>query len=261
MAKSKIQTVEEKLRALYTLQLIDSNIDRIKTIRGELPLEVQDLEDEIAGLNTRLEKVQNEISDLENAIAEKKNGIKDSKALIKKYEEQQNNVRNNREFDSLNKEMEYQTLEIKVFEKRIKEHSFQIESKKELIENTKNSLSEREADLNVKKKELEEIVGETQKEEEILLKKSEEASTLIEERLLNAYRRIRSGAKNGLAVVAVERGSSGGSFIQIPPQRQLDIAARKKVIVDEHSGRILVDKDLADEETEKVEKLLQKALK
>jgi predicted nucleic acid-binding Zn-ribbon protein len=252
-------TVEERLRALYDLQLIDSRIDRIRTIRGELPLEVQDLEDEIAGLETRLGKVNDELKELEGQIKEKTQLIKDSKALQKKYQEQQNKVRNNREFDSINKEIEYQELEEKLAKKHIKEFEIQVESKKLVIEEIKKEFEDRKGALEIKKSELDEIIDETRKEEDILVKKSAELSEMVEDRYLIAYRRIRGSAKNGLAVVPVdrERGASGGSFLQIPPQKQLDIAARKKVIIDEHSGRILVDAELAIEEAEKIDKLVK----
>lgn len=259
MAK-KIQTVEEKLRALYTLQLIDSSIDKIRTVRGELPIEVQDLEDELEGLSIRCDKINAEIEELQEQITEKKHTIAESKAAIAKYVEQQGNVRNNREFDAISKEIEFQELEIQLSEKRIKEFKARIENKKEVQEESNALLNERKALLDQKKKELDEIISETKAEEEVLLEKSEEEAKKIEDRLLRAYKRIRGGAKNGLAVVPVERGASGGSFISIPPQRQLDIAARKKIIVDEHSGRILVDKDLADELTDKVDKMIAKLL-
>jgi predicted nucleic acid-binding Zn-ribbon protein len=260
MAK-KIQTVEDKLRALYTLQLIDSSIDKIRTVRGELPIEVQDLEDELEGLSTRCDKINSEIKELEDQITGKKHTIVESKSAITKYIEQQGNVRNNREFDAISKEIEFQELEIQLSEKRIKEFKARIENKKEVQDESNNLLSGRQHLLDLKRKELDEIVSETQAEEEVLAEKSEQEAKKIEERLLRAYRRIRGGAKNGLAVVPVERGASGGSFISIPPQRQLDIAARKKIIIDEHSGRILVDKDLAEELTEKVDKMIAKLLK
>lgn len=253
-------TVEEKLRALYRLQLIDSAIDKIRQVRGELPLEVEDLQDEIEGLETRLNNLQSELEDLENKVAERKNAIIDSNEMIKKYQEQQKNVRNNREYDSLSKEIEFQTLEIQLAEKRMKEFSAQTAQKKEVMIEAEANLNERKKDLEHKQKELESIVKETEKEEKALLKASEEAGNKIEERLLNAYKRIRGSVKNGLAVVPVERGASGGSFIKIPPQRQLDIAARKKIILDEHSGRILVDDDLAAEETENLKELTAKAM-
>ena len=241
-------TVEEKLRALYKLQKINSEIDKIRTLRGELPLEVQDLEDEIAGLETRIEKLQEEIKSFDSAMTSKKNDKVNSKALIKKYEEQQNNVRNNREFDSLSKEIEYQTLEIELSEKRIKEFLAQAKEKIEYIEESKKNLEERKNDLQMKKSELEDITSDTQKEEENLLKKRTEYEQIIEERLVTAYKKIRKNARNGLAVVSVERDACGGCFNQIPPQRQLDIRSRKKIIVCEYCGRILIDLDLVDEE-------------
>lgn len=238
---TKDTTVEEKLAALYTLQTIDSQIDKIRTIRGELPLEVQDLEDEVEGLETRIAKLNDELSEIEQGISDKKNTITDAIALIKKYETQQNNVRNNREFDSLTKEIEYQTLEIQLAEKRINEANAQIEAKKEVLAEAQGRLDERKKDLEHKKSELEDIVAETQKEEETLLKKSKKAEKVIDDRLVTAYQRIRTNAINGLAVVKVERDACGGCFNKIPPQRQLDIKMHKKVIVCEHCGRILVD--------------------
>ncbi|HAW20806.1 MAG TPA: hypothetical protein DCX14_11540 [Flavobacteriales bacterium] len=253
-------TVEEKLRALYRLQLIDSAIDKIRTIRGELPLEVEDLQDEIEGLDTRMNNLQTELEAAENRVSERKNSIVDSKELIKKYEEQQKNVRNNREFDSLTKEIEFQTLEIQLSEKRMNEFQAQVIQKREVKTSAEENLNERKKDLEHKKEELAGIVKETEKEEKALLKASAEAAAKIEDRLISAYQRIRGSVKNGLAVVPVERGSSGGSFIKIPPQRQLDISARKKIILDEHSGRLLVDLELANEETEKLKKITQTAI-
>lgn len=237
-------TVEEKLRMLYNLQVVDTEIDKIKILRGELPLEVQDLEDEIAGLETRIEKYKDEITNLETAVANKKNEIKEAEGLIKKYKEQQNNVRNNREFDSLNKEIEFQTLEIQLCEKRIKEFISQSKEKAQVIEDSDKLLAERKEDLDNKKSELESIVNDTQKEEENLAKKSEKLGESIEERLITAYRKIRKNARNGLAVVSVERDACGGCFNKIPPQRQLDIKSRKKIIVCEYCGRILVDNEI-----------------
>jgi uncharacterized protein len=261
-AKSKSPaTPEQKLRALYDLQLIDSKIDKIKTVRGELPLEVQDLEDDVAGLETRLKKYADDNGELDHQITEKKNQIKQSEALIKKYNEQQNKVRNNREYDSITKELEYQNLEIQLAEKRIKEFKSLISSKNDSLKQAEEDLKGRKADLKTKKKELDEIVEETQREEEILLTQSLEAEKLIDERLLNAYKRIRTASKNGLAVVPIDREASAGSYIKIPPQRQLDVAARQKIIVDEYSGRILVDKELAEEEMAKIEKLIASILK
>ncbi len=258
MAKKKEVSVEERLRALYDLQLIDSRIDEIRNVRGELPLEVRDLEDEVAGLNIRLDKLVNDLAVIDNDISSRKNLIEESKALIKKYGEQQKNVRNNREFNSLSKEVEFQELEIQLAEKHIKEFKAQIEQKKEVISATKDQLKERETHLKHKKGELDAILAETEKEEQTLLDKSEEYKTQIEDRLVAAYERIRKNVKNGLAVVPIERGASGGSFFTIPPQIQVEIASRKKVITDEHSGRILVDAVLAEEQKEKMEKLFAK---
>ena len=240
-------STEDKLKALYKLQKINSEIDKIRTLRGELPLEVQDLEDEIAGLETRIQKLAEEIKNLESAVSGKKTEITNSKALIKKYEEQQNNVRNNREFDSLSKEIEYQTLEIELSDKRIREFSAQAKEKADLTEESEKLLEERKSDLAEKKSELSEITADTQKEEEQLLKKRQEYESLIEERLLSAYKKIRKNARNGLAVVTVQRDACGGCFNQIPPQRQLDIRSRKKIIVCEYCGRILVDNDIVEE--------------
>jgi predicted nucleic acid-binding Zn-ribbon protein len=240
-------TIEERLKLLYSLQITDSQIDKIRTLRGELPLEVQDLEDEIAGLNTRIQNYENEIHELEENIARKKNEIKDAESLIKKYEAQQMNVRNNREFDSLSKEIEYQTLEIELCNKQIKEFTKQIEEKKETIDRSKEQLEERKKDLATKKEELDAIIADTQKEEEVLLEKSKKLQTLIDSRLLTAYKRIRANARNGLAIVTIQRDACGGCFNKIPPQRQLDIKTRKKIIVCEYCGRILVDEDLAKE--------------
>jgi len=258
MAKSKELTVEERLRALYDLQLIDSRIDEIRNVRGELPLEVRDLEDEVAGLNIRLEKLVSNLEVIDNDIVSKKNLIEESKSLIKKYSEQQKNVRNNREYNSLTKEVEFQELEIELAEKHIKEFKAQIEQKKEVIAETKERLKERENHLKHKKGELDAILAETEKEEQALISKSQEYQEQIEERLVAAYKRIRKNVKNGLAVVPIERGASGGSFFTIPPQIQVEIAARKKVITDEHSGRILVDAQLAEEQKEKMTKLFAK---
>jgi len=240
-AAAKESTVEEKLKALYALQKIDSKVVKIQTIRGELPLEVQDLEDEIVGLETRINKHTDEFNDMETGISEKKNLITESKASIKKYETQQMNVRNNREFDAITKEIEFQNLEIQLAEKRIKESEANLENKTEIIKEAKVVLKERKKDLDHKKAELDEIKSETHKEEQALIKKSDKAAKIIDERLVTAYHRIRNNARNGLAVVAVERDSCGGCFNKIPPQRQMDIKNHKKIIVCEHCGRILVD--------------------
>ena len=239
-ANTKETTVAEKLDALYALQKIDSQIDKIRTVRGELPLEVQDLEDEIEGLETRINKMQDEVRELDTEVIDRKNAMKDAEIAIAKFKEQQNNVRNNREFESLDKEIEFQELEIKLHEKRSKEAKIKVISKKEVLDEAKTRLDFRKGDLSVKKAELDEIVGETQKEEEALIAKSEKAKAAIDQRLIAAYDRLRTNAKNGLAVVSVDRDSCGGCFNKIPPQRQLDIQSKKKVIVCEHCGRILV---------------------
>jgi len=258
MAKKKEVSVEERLRALYDLQLIDSRVDEIRNVRGELPLEVRDLEDEVEGLNTRFQKLNESLADIDAQIKSKKNLIEEAKTLIKKYTEQQKNVRNNREYNSLTKEIEFQELEIQLAEKHIKEFKVQIEQKNEVISGTKERLKERQDHLKHKKGELNAILAETEKEELALLQKSNDYKESIEDRLVAAYDRIRENVKNGLAVVAIERGASGGSFFTIPPQVQAEIASRKKIITDEHSGRILVDEVLASEEKAKMEKLFAK---
>jgi len=258
MAKKKELSVEDRLRALYDLQLIDSRVDEIRNVRGELPLEVRDLEDEVEGLNTRFQKLNESLADIDAQIKSKKNLIEEAKTLIKKYTEQQKNVRNNREYNSLTKEIEFQELEIQLAEKHIKEFKVQIEQKNEVISGTKERLKERQDHLKHKKGELNAILAETEKEELALLQKSNDYKESIEDRLVAAYDRIRENVKNGLAVVAIERGASGGSFFTIPPQVQAEIASRKKIITDEHSGRILVDEVLASEEKAKMEKLFAK---
>jgi predicted nucleic acid-binding Zn-ribbon protein len=254
-------SVEAQLRALYAIQLIDSRIDKIHAMRGELPLEVEDLEDDVAGLEARLGNLTEDVKNLSEEITGKKNGIKNSEALIVKYKEQLNNVKNNREYDSLNKEIEFQDLEIQLHNKRIKEFEMSLTTKQDLLVTTEGKLQERKNDLKLKQAELADIVASTEKEEQILRKKSDEAKKLVEERLMNAYERIRSGAPNGMAVVPIEREASAGSFIQLPPQKQLDVASRKRVMVDEHSGRILVDAELAMEEQARMDEELAKALK
>jgi len=238
-------SIEKKLAALYSLQQIDSQIDKIRIIRGELPLEVEDLEDDIAGLETRIDNYIQEIESLKGQIKEKELQIKESHSQIKRYEEQQMNVRNNREYDSLSKEIEFQNLEIALAEKRIKEFSNSLNLKNDEISASQKVLEERKNDLEIKKSELSDIVSETEKEEQTLLNKSDEFQRYIEERLLTAYKRIRKNARNGLAVVTVERDACGGCFSAIPPQRQLDIRMHKKIIVCEYCGRILVDNGLA----------------
>lgn len=254
---TKELTVEEKLRALYDLQLIDTRIDEIRNVRGELPLEVEDLEDEVAGLTTRSEKLKQELDAIEEQIKIKKNAIEDHQTAIKKYQKQQDSVRNNREFNSLTKEVEFQELEIQLAEKQIREMKASIEHKKEVIASSKEKLEGKTAHLKHKKAELSDIMAETEKEEQFLSEKSAEFQALIEERLLAAYQRIRSSVRNGLAVVSIERGASAGSFFTIPPQTQVEIAGRKKIITDEHSGRILVDSSLAQEERDKMKQLFE----
>ncbi len=239
-------SVEEKLQHLYELQRIDTEVDKIRTLRGELPLEVQDLEDEIAGLETRLENLKNEISEADKSIATKKQEITKSEELIKKYTEQLDKVRNNREYDALTKEVEFQKLEIELQNKRIREAQ-KVKAEKEVsLEISSKQYDEKKADLDSKKAELNDIIAETHKDEEALMQKSDELSKNIEERLLTAYRKIRSNARNGLAVVTVDRDACGGCFNKIPPQRQLDIRSRKKIIVCEYCGRILIDKYICD---------------
>jgi uncharacterized protein len=255
MAATKELTVEEKLRALYDLQLIDTRIDEIRNVRGELPLEVEDLEDEVAGLSTRNEKLKQDLETIEELVKAKKNAIEEHGEAIKKYTKQQDAVRNNREFNSLTKEVEFQELEIQLAEKQIKELRATMEHKKEVIATSKDRLEQKTTHLKHKKAELSDIMSETEKEEKFLSQKSTEYEALIEERLLKAYKRIRGSVRNGLAVVSIERGASAGSFFTIPPQTQVEIAGRKKILIDEHSGRILVDTSLAEEEKEKMEKL------
>ena len=256
MAKTAELSVEEKLRTLYDLQLIDSKIDEIRSVRGELPLEVQDLEDEVSGLKTRLEKLEGELQAIDEKAKAKKNAIDEHKEAIVKYNEQQKNVRNNREFNSITKEIEFQELEIQLAEQQIKELRATAEHKKATIEQSKEKLNEKTQHLEHKKAELENILSETEREESFLVEQSEKYQSQIEDRLLNAYHRIRTSMRNGLAVVSIERGASAGSYFTIPPQIQSEIAARKKVITDEHSGRILVDEVLAQEEKEKIENML-----
>ncbi|WP_291857956.1 C4-type zinc ribbon domain-containing protein [Marinilabilia sp.] len=238
------KTVEDRLRALYNLQKVMSDVDKIRTLRGELPLEVQDLEDEVEGLETRITNLNSEVKNLNNNIQDKKNGIKEADLLIKKYESQQSSVRNNREFESLNKEIEFQNLEKELCKKRIKEFEIEMKAKQEAVASSEELISDRKADLESKKKELENIVSDTQDDEDKLKKKAKEIEKDIDDRLLTAFKRIRKNARNGLAVVTVERDACGGCFNKIPPQRQLDIQSRKKVIVCEYCGRVLVDSEI-----------------
>src|SRR6201985_1507625 len=239
------QTVEQKLKALYELQTIHTKIDRIRQVRVELPMEVADLEDDVAGLETRIQKIKNELDDLEDDIVTRKNLIKDSQTNIKKYEAQLNEVKNNREYDAISKEIEIQGLDIQVSEKKIREFGFEIVTKTQVYEKAQGDLEARKSDLDAKKDELGVITAETEKEENELNVLAEKASKDIEERLLIAYNRLRHNAKNGLAVVTIQRDSCSGCFNQIPPQRQSDIRQRKKIIVCEHCGRILIDEQMA----------------
>jgi hypothetical protein len=241
------QTVEEKLKALYELQTIHTKVDRIRQVRGELPMEVADLEDDVAGLETRIQKIKSELDDLEDDIVTRKNLIKEAQANIKKYETQLNEVKNNREYDAISKEIEIQGLDIQVSEKKIREFGFEITTKTQVYEKALADLDARKADLDAKKEELGTITSETQKEENDLLALADNASKNIDDRLLIAYNRLRKNAKNGLAVVTIQRDSCSGCFNQIPPQRQSDIRQRKKIIVCEHCGRILVDEQMAME--------------
>ncbi|MBQ8968881.1 MAG: hypothetical protein IJ064_04005 [Bacteroidaceae bacterium] len=244
-------TVEEKLKNLYQLQTMLSEIDKIKTLRGELPLEVQDLEDEIEGLTTRIEKIQSEIVELKREIADRRGSIEASTASITKYKEQMDNVRNNREYDSLNKEIEYQTLDIELNQKKIREAEEVVHRKEEEVQNCSTQVTERRTDLDIKKSELDEIISETKAEEEKLRERSKNLEVTIEPRLLAAFKRIRRNSRNGLGIVYVQRDACGGCFNKIPPQRQLDIRMRKKIIVCEYCGRIMIDPELAGVEIAK----------
>ncbi|MCD7938484.1 MAG: C4-type zinc ribbon domain-containing protein, partial [Tannerellaceae bacterium] len=238
-------TVEEKLSTLYQLQTMMTEVDKIKTLRGELPLEVQDLEDEIAGLETRLQNYQTEIKEYERSVVDQKNKITDSTALIERYKGQLDNVRNNREFDNLTKEIEFQGLEIEFAQKKIREFGDAVNNKKAEIDRLSEVLDGRKADLVQKRSELEEIVSETKQEEEKLREKAKKLEAGVEPRLLTAFKRIRKGARNGLAVVYIQRDACGGCFNKIPPQKQMDIKLRKKIIVCEYCGRIMIDPELA----------------
>ena len=239
-------TVTEKLKNLYRLQLVDSKLDEIKTLRGELPLEVRDLEDEIAGLETRISNYKQEIKDLNSQILISDRKKTEAQALLKRYQEQQNNVRNNREFDALTKEIENQDLDIQLAEKSIRVSKEEIENRNNMISEAKERLAERRKDLDMKKVELDGIISETKTEEEKLNAEREEISQTIEPRLLFAYTRIRNNARNKLAVVTIERDACGGCYNKIPPQRQLDIKSSKKIIPCEYCGRILVDPEILD---------------
>ena len=237
--------VEERLKTLYQLQATLSGIDEKRALRGELPLEVQDLEDEIEGLTTRIEKIQNDINEYERAVSQKKGEIETAKASVERYKAQLNEVKNNREYDTLSKEIEYQSLEIELCNKKIKEANFKIEEKKGELAQNEEIIQDRRQALDVKKGELDEIMEETRAEEEKLKQKVKELETKIEPRLLTSFKRIRKNARNGLGIVYVQRDACGGCFNKIPPQRQLDIKMHKKVIVCEYCGRILIDPELA----------------
>lgn len=243
--KPETLSVEQRLKSLYELQTILSQIDRIKTIRGELPLEVRDLEDNIEGLHTRIENYRREISDLKQKTAAEKEKINESQTKIAKYREQLDNVRNNREFDLLSKEIEYQTLEIELSEKHLNENARLIDAKTTEIAATEETLADREHVLGEKKTELDEIVSETRQDEELLRTKAKELETKIDARTLTAFKRIRKNARNGLGIVYIQRSACGGCFNRIPPQKQAEIKMRKKVIVCEYCGRIMIDPELA----------------
>ena len=244
MAQKKTNEVDysmqEKIMALYELQKIDSQIDEINKVKGELPLEVQDLEDELAGLNTRIENINAEIEEINSLTRQRRREVDQARIMINNYKEQQNNVRNNREFDAINKEIEYQELEIELAEKRLKEYALQTKTKKAIIEETNALIEERNIDYKAKKEELDSIETETAQQVAELIAKAEQAKQPIDERLLAAYNRIRSNVRNGLAVVTVTRDACGGCFNRIPPQRQADIRQGKRFIVCEYCGRILV---------------------
>ena len=252
MAKKKAVTtefsVEDKLQALHKLQSIDSEIDKIRTVRGELPLEVQDLEDDLKGLETRIVKIDADITDKESFISKRKLAIKEAEELVKKYNKQLESIKNNREYDSLSKEIEFQNLEIELANKKIKDNLSKIVFLNETKASSTEHYNERKDIFEEKKKELDTIVSETEKDEKSLLKQSEAAQKVVDERLLSAYKRIRTNSRNGLAVVSVDRDACGGCFSKIPPQRQLDIKAHKKVIVCEHCGRILIDSQMFETE-------------
>ena len=245
-------SVEEKLKTLYQLQTALSSIDEKRALRGELPLEVQDLEDEIEGLTTRVEKIKNEIDEFRRAITQKNGEISDAKASVERYQAQLDDVKNNREYDTLSKEIEFQNLEIELCEKKIREANARIAEKQDELKASEDAIAEREGDLEVKKGELEEIMTETRAEEEKLKEKVKDLESKIESRLLTSFKRIRKNARNGLGIVYVQRDACGGCFNKIPPQRQLDIKMHKKVIVCEYCGRIMIDPELAGVKVDKV---------
>lgn len=250
MAKTTEISIEEKLRQLYALQRIDSKIDEIEVLKGELPMEVSDLEDEITGLETRLKNLNDTVKDIEKEGQKYTTRITEGEALIKKYTKQLDDVKNNREFDALNKELEMQKLEIQLAEKKAKENADKVAAKTTVTKEVKDKLKAKKANLDLKKEELKSIIAKTEKEEKALRKAAAAAETLVDERLLKAYHRIRNNYRNGLALVAIERDSCGGCFNQIPPQIQLEVTQRKKIIACEHCGRILVDNEIAGQTVE-----------
>ncbi len=243
-------TVEAKLETLYQLQTTLSAIDEKKALRGELPLEVQDLEDEIAGLDTRVEKIKGEIADFQSAVSSKKAEITEAQASVERYKKQLDDVKNNREYDTLTKEIEFQSLEIELCNKKIREAATKIEERQQDLERAENLIADRKQALEEKKNELDEIIDETRAEEELLKEKAKELEVKIEPRLLTSFKRIRKNARNGLGIVYVQRDACGGCFNKIPPQRQLDIKMHKKIIVCEYCGRIMIDPELAGVKTE-----------
>ena len=245
-------SVEEKLKTLFQLQTALSSIDEKRALRGELPLEVQDLEDEIEGLNTRVEKIQNEISEFQKAIVQKKGEIVTAEASVNRYKSQLDEVKNNREFDTLSKEIEYQSLEIELCNKKIREAENRIQEKNDELATCNATIQERQEDLDIKKSELDEIIAETRAEEDKLKEKVKDLESKIEPRLLTSFKRIRKNARNGLGIVYVQRDACGGCFNKIPPQRQLDIKMHKKIIVCEYCGRIMIDPELAGVKIDKV---------
>lgn len=247
MAKkeAKEMSVEQKLQALYELQTTLTAIDEKRALRGELPLEVQDLEDEIAGLDTRIEKIDSEIKEFQSAITMKKGEVQEAQANLERYNNQLNEVRNNREYDSLSKQIDYERLEVELCNKKIKEATDQVAYRTNDLEIAKTEREERQKDLDEKKNELEDILAETREEETMLKERAKDLEVKIEPRLLGSFKRIRKSARNGLGIVYVQRDACGGCFNKIPPQRQLDIKMHKKIIVCEYCGRILIDPELA----------------
>ena len=254
MAKKETENlVEEKLKNLYQLQTTLSAIDEKRALRGELPLEVQDLEDEIAGLKTRVEHIEGDINDFQQAVAQKQGEIKEAEESVERYKKQLDEVRNNREYDTLTKEIEFQSLEIELCNKKIKEANAKVEDKKRELIRTNDLINDRQQALDEKKSELDEIMHETREEEQALKAKAEDLETKIEPRLLSSFKRIRKNARNGLGIVYVQRDACGGCFNKIPPQRQLDIKMHKKIIVCEYCGRIMIDPELAGVKTVETE--------